>query len=123
MQEKGSMDQILEKYAPVPQICPDLTGEALGFNNCIFPFLIIVSGAATGLILLTMELVSKKTGSNWTWLEWYGKGPEMIVNDQSTTIQDESAVIEEENGGQINTQQETEEPGPQPGPISTHAWT
>ena len=116
MQEKGSMDQVLEKHAPAPQICPDLTGKALGFNSCISAFLILMGGATAGLILLAIELVSKKTGSNWAWLEWYGKKPEMKVNVQSSTIQDESAGNEEENGGKMNTL-EAEEPS------STLAWT
>ena len=122
MKEKGSIDQIIEKYAPAPQICPDLTGEALGFNSCISAFMLLIGGATAGLILLAIELVSKKTGSNWAWLEWYGKDSEMNVNDQSTAIQSECPGNEEEIGGQMNTQ-EAEEPGTPPGPSSTHAWT
>ena len=39
---------------------------------------------------------------NWTLQnEWYGKESDMIVNIQSSTIQEESAGIEEENGGKI----------------------
>ena len=117
MQEKGSMDQILEKYAPVPQICPDLTGEALGFNSCIFPFLIIIGGAATGLILLAIEYVSKKTGSKWAWLEWYGKESEVILN-----VKEEHAGNHEENGDGMDTL-EAEELDHPPGPSITHAWT
>ena len=71
MKEKGSIDQIIEKYAPAPQICPDLTGKALGFNSCISAFLVLIGGAAAGLILLAIEYVSKKSASNWAWLEWY----------------------------------------------------
>ena len=117
MKEKGSIDQIIEKYAPAPQICPDLTGEALGFNSCISAFLVLIGGAAAGLILLAIELVSKKTGSNWTWLEWYGKESEVILN-----VEEEHAGNDEKIGDGMETS-EAEEPGPPPGPSNTNAWT
>ena len=114
MQEKGSMEQLLNKYAPAPQFCPDLTGQALGFNSCISAFLVFVSGTATGLILLTLELISKKSASNWAWLEWYGKDSEV---KQSSTTQDKSTGIEKD---QIDAWQAQKAKGP--GPLSsTHA--
>ena len=62
MQEKGVMDQILEKNAPAPQICPALTGVALGFESCFTAFLVLISGAVLGIILLILELCAKTSG-------------------------------------------------------------
>ena len=103
MQEKGSLDQILKKYAPAPQICPDMTGEALGFNSCITAFLVLMAGATTGLILLAIELVSRKTGWNWAWLEWYNKDSKIILSLDTDKVEDD------------------EEAPAKPGP-SIHAW-
>ena len=72
MHEKGSLKQIIEKYTPPPQICPDLTGEALGFNSCISAFLVLIGGASFGLILLAIELCARKTGWKCACLAWYG---------------------------------------------------
>ena len=72
MQEKGVMDQILEKYAPAPQICPALTGVALGFESCFTAFLVLISGAVLGIILLIVELCAKTSGLKCTCLESYG---------------------------------------------------
>ena len=93
------MDQILEKYAPAPQFCPDLTGKALGFNSCMSAFFVLIGGATTGLILLVIELVSWKTGSNWAWLDWYNKESDMVLSlDSPVKIQDTPGVeVDEEN--------------------------
>ena len=89
------MDQILEKYAPAPQFCPDLTGKALGFNSCMSAFFVLIGGATTGLILLVIELVSRKTGSNWAWLEWYNKQSNMILSlDSAKTVQEDNAEVD-----------------------------
>ena len=93
MQEKGSLDQILEKYAPATQFCPDLTGKALGFNSCISAFLVLVGGAAIGLILLAIELCSRKTGLNCKWLEWYDKESDVFEDTISNTANKEDPGI------------------------------
>ena len=44
MKQEGALDKLLKDYQPPPQICPDLTGMALGFNSLVFPFLTMISG-------------------------------------------------------------------------------
>ena len=44
MKQDGVLDKLIIEYEPPPQICPDLTGKALGFNNLIFPFLTMIAG-------------------------------------------------------------------------------
>jgi len=44
MKQDGVLDKLIKEYEPPPQICPDLTGKALGFNNLIFPFLTMITG-------------------------------------------------------------------------------
>ena len=69
MQERGSLDQIIEKYSTPLQICPDMTGKPLGLNSCITAFLVLICGASTGLILLALELCCRKNRMKWTWLD------------------------------------------------------
>ena len=47
MKQDGVLDKLINEYEPPPQICPDLTGKALGFNNLIFPFLTLITGIGT----------------------------------------------------------------------------
>ena len=49
MREKGSLKEILEKYEPPPQICPDASGLPLGFESCFTAFLVLIMGLLTGI--------------------------------------------------------------------------
>ena len=81
MQEKGSMEQLLKKYAPAPQFCPNLTGKALTFNSCITAFLVLIGGGFIGLIFLVIELGSRKIGWNCTCMEMYGRESDLLDLD------------------------------------------
>ena len=85
MREKGSLKQILDKFAPPPQFCPDLTGQPLGFDSCFTAFLILIGGLTIGLILLVIEQCSKVTGGNYYWLQVYdNKNKNWLKNDKSS---------------------------------------
>ena len=58
MNEKGSMRQILAKYEPGAQICPDYSGKALGFDNCFTAFGALLAGMALALVLYALEMCS-----------------------------------------------------------------
>ena len=60
MTEKGPLNKIIQNYVPNPQICPSNEGKALGFENLISAFLVIISGIVSGLIILMLELIAKK---------------------------------------------------------------
>ena len=65
MRQDGTLDKNLKTYEAAPQICPDNTGKALGFNNLIFPIFVLILGCLSGLATLMIEkmyqaLISKE---------------------------------------------------------------
>ena len=44
MKEKGALKRIFSKYKKGGQVCPDLSGKALGFESCFTAFLFLLSG-------------------------------------------------------------------------------
>ena len=58
LREKGTARQILSKYDPGDQICPDYSGLPIGFDSCFTAFLALISGSAAGLILFFIEYLS-----------------------------------------------------------------
>ena len=44
MREKGSLQQILNKYEIGTQFCPDESGKPLGFESCFTAFLALIAG-------------------------------------------------------------------------------
>ena len=59
MREGGTMKQILEKFESRPQICPDYSGKAIGFNNCFTAFLCLILGTICAIITLCLESTSR----------------------------------------------------------------
>ena len=55
MEEKGINDQILRKYKPPPQFCPDRSGLPVDMKSCFTLFLILIAGFALSFILLPLE--------------------------------------------------------------------
>jgi hypothetical protein len=55
MIEGGTVDKIKIKYATQPQVCPDTSGQALGFESCCSAFLIFLTGLTMSSIFLCME--------------------------------------------------------------------
>ena len=65
MRQDGNLDKNLKTYEAAPQVCPDNTGKALGFNNLIFPVFVLILGCLSGLATLMIEkmyqaLISKE---------------------------------------------------------------
>ena len=54
MKEKGALKRIFSKYEKGAQICPDLSGKALGFESCFTAFLFLLSGKLQDVILFFM---------------------------------------------------------------------
>ena len=57
LKENGVLKQILSKYQPQAQVCPDYSGKALGFNSTFTGFVPLFAGASLALLLLILEYV------------------------------------------------------------------
>ena len=71
MREKGALKQIFNKYDRGGQVCPDMSGQPLGFESCFTAFVALIGGVAAGLVLLFIECFSKWTKFNVPWLDIY----------------------------------------------------
>ena len=60
MTEEGSLNRIVNSYAPAPQICPDNTGKPLGYESLIFVFLVMISGIGLVFVILMVEWMISK---------------------------------------------------------------
>jgi hypothetical protein len=67
LKEKGSYDKIAANYEPPPQICPDISGQSLGFDSCITCFLIILAGLSACICLLMIECLLHYLFPDITW--------------------------------------------------------
>lgn len=67
LKENGVYDQIVMKYKPRPQVCPDFSGQPLGFGSCISLFLIILAGHVFGLSLMLIECILIFLNPKLTW--------------------------------------------------------
>ena len=65
MREKGALKQIELQYQSPPQICPDLSGKPMGFNNCFTAFgvLFLGAGMCIGLFLTEVFAAALKSAS------------------------------------------------------------
>lgn len=52
LKERGALDQISDRYAPEPQVCPDLSGKSLGFGQCFTAFVALLGGLTLGSLVL-----------------------------------------------------------------------
>ena len=57
MKEKGSLNQIFQKYESQPQVCPDFSGKPLGFGSCFTAFGFLIIGAFLSCLLFALELI------------------------------------------------------------------
>ncbi len=55
MEETGSLVAIFDNYASLIQVCPNKSGEALGYNSCFSAFLVLLIGVGIGLVLMLAE--------------------------------------------------------------------
>eukprot|EP00095_Tigriopus_kingsejongensis_P012527 maker-scaffold455_size166772-snap-gene-0.36 protein:Tk12527 transcript:maker-scaffold455_size166772-snap-gene-0.36-mRNA-1 annotation:"hypothetical protein L798_01404" len=67
MLERGSMNQVVEKYLSVAgQQCEDLSGAPLGFENCFTAFLVFLTGCFLGAVVGMAEHLAKCFGPKGT---------------------------------------------------------
>ena len=57
--EKGNWNAITNRYAPKPQICPDMSGKPIEFPNCFTAFLILICGVILAFLLFGLEFAMK----------------------------------------------------------------
>ena len=57
--EKGQWNNINNKYAAQPQVCPDMSGSPIEFPNCVAAFLLLLCGMSLALVLLGIEYALK----------------------------------------------------------------
>ena len=59
--EKGTWNQILGSYEPLPQVCPDMNGMPLEWPNVFTAFLFLIVGAVLALLCFAFEFVVPKS--------------------------------------------------------------
>ena len=59
MFEKGQWNAIQNKYNPMDQVCPDMSGSPIEISGCIAAFIILVCGAILAFLLFGMEFCVK----------------------------------------------------------------
>ncbi len=52
IKETGTLDRIKDQYKTQPQNCPDITGQALGFNQTFTAFLLFLGGLLAAMAIL-----------------------------------------------------------------------
>ena len=72
MKEKGSLEQILVKYEPPPQTCPDYSGKSLGVGSVFAAFGVLFFGVGISLILFGIEKLTQAFGMKWRIFNSYG---------------------------------------------------
>ena len=72
IKEKGNVEQILRKYEPPPQICPNYSGKSLGFSSVFAAFGVLFSGVGIALILFGLEKLTQSFGMRWSIFNSYG---------------------------------------------------
>ena len=102
MREKGSMKQILEKYQPPEQVCPDYSGKPLGFGAVFTAFVILCLGAGIALILFSLEIIAETYGKQWNFLHWYSTNEEITFDESRLKKmliikENENRALREEN--------------------------
>jgi hypothetical protein len=70
--ESGSYENIRRKYESKPQICPDYSGESIGFDSCVTMFLVILMGFGLGFLFLLIECLLKYFIPD---LNWFNSNP------------------------------------------------
>ena len=86
MKQDGSLDKFVKSYENLPQVCPDNTGMPLGFNNLMFPFLVMVSGCLISLIVVMIEYIHRVINPvNPKGNEESQSGSELVTNPDLRT--------------------------------------
>ena len=90
MKENGVHQRVLK--APAYEIsfedkeCPDLTGEPIGFENCISAFLVMGTGVGAAILVMIVETIKRKVlGKNHK-----AKNPNLPIPNEP--IRDETSI-------------------------------
>ena len=71
------------QFEAAPQICPDFSGQPLGFDNCNSAFFVLIFGLGVGLILFLTEACSKITGLNFYCCDAYDRTDDNPEEDKN----------------------------------------
>ena len=96
MKEKGMVKQIIGKYEPPPQICPDYSGKSLGVGSVFAAFGVLFFGAGISVILFCIEKFTQAFGMKWSIFSSYGKVDhpgEFCENDAMTLLASKNKEI------------------------------
>ena len=93
IKEKGNVEQILRKYEPPPQICPNYSGKSLGFSSVFAAFGVLFSGVGIALILFGLEKLTQSFGMRWSIFNSYG----VVDHPDEFYENDKLALIESRN--------------------------
>ena len=89
LRERGSLNQIKVKYEPAPQVCPDYSGNSLGFLSVFSAFGLLFSGVGIALILFGLEKLTQTLGMKWSIFNCYGvvdHSDEFYENDTTSLL-------------------------------------
>ena len=103
IKEKGNVEQILRKYEPPPQICPDYSGKALGVSSVFSGFGVLFSSIGIALILFGLEKLTRSFGIKWSIFNSYG-----VVDDHRDEFYENGkmALLESKNNEIVLLKQE-----------------
>ena len=95
MKEKGSLKQIQVKYEPPPQVCPDYSGNSLGFLSVFSAFGLLFSGVGIALILFGLEKLTQTLGMKWSIFNCYGvvDHPDEFFENDTTALFTENVSL------------------------------
>ena len=96
IKEKGNVEQILRKYEPPPQICPNYSGKSLGFSSVFAAFGVLFSGVGIALILFGLEKLTQSFGMRWSIFNSYGVADhldEFYENDELALLESRNNEI------------------------------
>ena len=93
IKEKGNVEQILRKYEPPPQICPNYSGKSLGFSSVFAAFGVLFSGVGIALILFGLEKLTQSFGMRWSIFNSYG----VVDHPDEFYENDKLALLESRN--------------------------
>ena len=96
IKEKGNVEQILRKYEPPPQICPNYSGKSLGFSSVFAAFGVLFFGVGIAVILFGLEKLSQAFGMKWSIFNSYGvvDHPDEFDGNDTTALIAEIDLLE-----------------------------
>ena len=99
MKEKGMVKQIIGKYEPPPQVCPDYSGKSLGFGSVFAAFGVLFFGVGIAMILFGLEKLTQTFfGKKWSIFNSYGvvDHPEEFYENDTTELLAENVSLKKQ---------------------------